>query len=68
MYVTASADGTIVLRCLRTSQLWKVINLDKLTQPGAQVMCLKLSLHGYIYLVVKSPIKHYMYVFSINGD
>jgi hypothetical protein len=68
MYVTASRDGTLALRCLRTAQLWKVIALDKLTHPDMEVMSLKLSLHGYIVLMIKNTSKFFTFVFSINGD
>ena len=68
MYVTASADGNIVLRCLRTSQVWKFIPVDRLSQPNIEVLSLKLSLHGYIFLCLKNNFRHHFYVFSINGD
>ena len=60
MFVTASSDGTIALRCLRTSQLWKIINFEKLSSSNAEVVSLKLSLHGYIFIVVKTQTKHYI--------
>ena len=68
MYVTASRDGTLALRCLRTAQLWKVMNLDKLTHPDMEVMSLKLSLHGYIVVMVRNSSKFFTFVFSLNGD
>jgi len=68
MYVTASADGTLGLRCLRSSYLWNVIPNEKLSQTGVQVVSLKLSLHGYIFVAIKSPLKIYFYVYSLNGD
>jgi hypothetical protein len=68
MYVTASADGTLGLRCLRSSQLWKVIPLDKLLTPHIEVLSLKLSLHGYIFIALKTSQKVSFYVFSLNGD
>ena len=68
MYATASADGNIFIRCLRTSQLWKVIPVDQLKDQNVQVLSLKMSLHGYVFIIIKSQIKHYVYVFSINGD
>jgi len=30
LYASASSDGTIAIRCLRTAKLWKVIKNDKL--------------------------------------
>jgi hypothetical protein len=33
MYVTASRDGTLAIRCLRSATLWKLITLDKLAYP-----------------------------------
>lgn len=63
MYVTLSRDGTIALRCLRTSKLWKQFKLlyihnshkeEKLVQIKgfvknfSYIKALKLSLHGYI--------------------
>ena len=68
MYVTASRDGTIALRCLRSAHLWKVISLEKLQQLNVEVLTLKLSLHGYIIVMVKNPQKVYTFVYSINGD
>ncbi len=68
MYVTASRDGTIALRCLRTSQLFKIISQDKLQQLSVEVLTLKLSLHGYIIILLKGTSKVYTFVYSINGD
>lgn len=68
MYVTASRDGTVALRCLRSSQLWKVIPLEKLQAPSAEVLTLKLSLHGYIVIMMKESSLVYTFVYSINGD
>ena len=68
MYVTASRDGTLALRCLRTSALWKVINLEKLQQPTMEVLSLKLSLHGYIVVMMRNAQKFFTFVFSLNGD
>jgi WD40 repeat protein len=64
MYVTLSRDGTIALRCLRTSKLWRQFrilykleqkeNTDKTIQVRGfiknfkYISALKLSLHGYI--------------------
>ena len=67
MYVTASADGTLALRCLRTSMLWKVIQNEKLVS-NREVVSLKLSLHGYIFIVIKTPDAYLNYVYSLNGD
>lgn len=60
MYVTASTDGTLALRCLRTSQLWKLIPIDKLKQRYVEVISLKLSLHGYIFIMIKGSTRHYI--------
>lgn len=68
MYVTASADGTIMLRCLRTSRIWCVINIEKLSQPNIQVPSLKLSLHGYIFILIKNTDRLSTLVYSLNGD
>jgi hypothetical protein len=68
MYVTASRDGTLALRCLRTASLWKLLTLDKLTHPDMEVMSLKLSLHGYIVVMMRNTSKFFTFVFSINGD
>mmetsp|Transcript_6828 Transcript_6828/g.9377 ORF Transcript_6828/g.9377 Transcript_6828/m.9377 type:complete len:89 (+) Transcript_6828:1524-1790(+) len=65
MYVTLSRDGTIALRCMRTSRLWQHFMLmNKLEMPDGQteigtgytkifgqVYSLKLSCHGYIIVV-----------------
>jgi hypothetical protein len=68
MYVTASRDGTLALRCLRNSTLWKVISLEKLQQPSMEVQSLKLSLHGYIVVMMKNTQRFFTFVYSINGD
>ena len=68
MYVTASRDGTLCLRCLRSSALWKVISLDKLQQPTMEVLSLKLSLHGYIVVMMRNAQKFFTFVYSLNGD
>ena len=70
MYVTLSRDGTIALRCMRTSQLYQhfllMNKLDKDTPSGdveigtgftkifGQVYGLKLSCHGYIIVLGQS--------------
>ncbi len=64
MYCTLSKDGTIALRCQRTSRLWYLfkpyLKLGKtkkdetivgLSQVLRHVNALKLSLHGYIIVV-----------------
>ena len=69
MYVTASSDGTLALRCLRTSSLWKIIQNKQLLNKKTTVVSLKLSLHGYIALILKT--KDYiteLYIYSINGE
>lgn len=33
-----------------------------------EVMCLKLSLHGYVVVMVRNASKFFTFVFSINGD
>jgi uncharacterized C2H2 Zn-finger protein len=64
MYVTLSRDGTIALRCLRTSKLWrhfkllyklenkqendKTIQIKGFIKNFKHINALKLSLHGYI--------------------
>eukprot|EP00347_Sterkiella_histriomuscorum_P012473 403368442 len=69
MYVTASADGNLFIRCLRTSQLWKVIPINLLTSQNIKIKCLKMSLHGYIVLMVREGKQYlHIFVFSINGD
>jgi hypothetical protein len=68
MYVTASRDGTVALRCLRSSSLWKQIYIEKLTAPSMEVVSLKLSLHGYIVVMARNPTKFYTFVYSLNGD
>jgi hypothetical protein len=68
MYVTASRDGNLAIRCLRTATLWKVIPLEKLTQADMEVLCLKLSLHGYVAVMIRNSSKFFTFVFSINGD
>jgi hypothetical protein len=68
MYVTASRDGTLALRCLRSAALWKLITLEKLAIPDMEVLCLKLSLHGYVVVMVRNTSKFFTFVFSINGD
>ena len=68
MYVTASRDGTLAIHCLRSAQLWKLIYLDKLAQPDMEVKSLKLSLHGYIVIMMKNSSKFFTTVFSLNGD
>ncbi|CDW75265.1 beach domain-containing protein [Stylonychia lemnae] len=68
MYATASSDGNIFLRCLRTSQLWKVIPASILQVPHIQVVSLKISLHGYVIIVIKTTHETHIYVYSINGD
>ena len=68
MYVTASRDGTLVIRCLRSAALWKMIQLDEMAYPDIQFMSLKLSLHGYIVVMFKNTSKFFTFVFSINGD
>jgi len=83
MYVTLSRDGTIALRCMRTSHLWQHFMLiSKQEKDGqekvitdyqlifGQVNALKLSLHGYIIVVGKSPMREvarYL-IYSLNGD
>jgi len=66
--VTASRDGTIGLRCLRSAQLWNSISLEKLSQPSVDVLTLKLSVHGYIVLMLRGTTKVYTFVYSLNGD
>ena len=90
MYVTLSKDGTIALRCMRTSQLYQHFLLfnkqekqDKNDKNKKKyeiitgyskifglVHSLKLSKHGYIVIVGKSPVSNVAryIVFSINGD
>jgi hypothetical protein len=64
MYTTVSKDGTVALRCLRTSKLWHLFKLcipkeikghhkpiygfSKIFRHVAYV---KLSLHGYIVVI-----------------
>ena len=64
MYATLSRDGTISVRCQRTSRLWqhfhifaktegvadlkKRLTIDKFNKIFKRVHFLKLSLHGYI--------------------
>ena len=83
MYVTLSRDGTIALRCLRTSQLWQHFML--IYKPNIQenrwlkgftknfkfINALKLSCHGYIAVCGPSSrqpgVTQYL-IYSINGD
>jgi hypothetical protein len=65
MYVTLSRDGTIAVRCQRTSKVWyhfkifgktkKTNNKDYIVQGFSKlfrhVSALRLSLHGYIIVV-----------------
>jgi hypothetical protein len=64
MYVTLSRDGTIALRCQRTSRLWYCFRVFNKVQRNnkeytytnfskifSKVTALKLSLHGYIVIV-----------------
>jgi hypothetical protein len=64
----ASRDGTLTLRCLRSSELWRVIQLEKLSGDSAEVLTLKLSRHGYIILMMKEGGMVYTFVYSLNGD
>mmetsp|Transcript_3005 Transcript_3005/g.2858 ORF Transcript_3005/g.2858 Transcript_3005/m.2858 type:complete len:111 (-) Transcript_3005:329-661(-) len=69
MFVTASSDGTIALRCLRTCRLFKLIHNTKLQLKSMHVNSLKLSLHGYIVLVLK--LKEFcslFMIYSLNGE
>jgi len=66
--VTASRDGTIALRCLRSSFLLKIIPVDKLSSASVDMLTLKLSLHGYIIIMLKGTQKVYTFVYSLNGD
>ena len=69
MYVTVSADSTIALRCLRTSQLWNLIPIEKKAiHSNFEVLSLKLSLHGYIVLIMKLQQRIINQVYSLNGD
>lgn len=68
MFVTASRDGTIALRCLRSAQLWRLITLEKLQSEEVELLTLKLSLHGYIIIMMKNDRKVYTFVYSLNGD
>lgn len=82
MYVTISRDGTVALRCMRTSHLWQhfllvnklvkedievVVGLSKIFK---QVYSIKLSCHGYIIVVGQSLVQKLcrFLVFSLNGD
>lgn len=83
MYVTLSRDGTIALRCLRTSKLWhqfkiffkpendKPFSIKGFTKNFHHINALKLSLHGYIVVIGPSSrqekVTQYM-IYSINGD
>ena len=66
--MTASRDGTLAIRCLRLATLWKIINLEKLQQETVEVLTLKLSLHGYVIVMLRGMAKVYTFVYSINGD
>mmetsp|Transcript_3004 Transcript_3004/g.2852 ORF Transcript_3004/g.2852 Transcript_3004/m.2852 type:complete len:165 (-) Transcript_3004:398-892(-) len=69
MFVTASSDGTIVLRCLRSARLFKVVTNTKLQIKHLQVVALKLSLHGYIVLVLKLKEFYTQFlIYSLNGE
>ena len=84
MYVTLSRDGTIALRCMRTSQLYQhFLLMNKLensqgeveiatgfTKIFGQVYALKLSCHGYIIVVGQSLVQKLcrFIVYSLNGD
>ena len=84
MYVTLSKDGTIALRCMRTSQLYQhFLLMNKLmsmqgdveigtgfTKIFGQVYALKLSCHGYIIVVGQSLVQKLcrFLVYSLNGD
>jgi len=78
MYVTVAQDGTIALRCLKTSSLWQLIRVPKFNSILSHVDFIKLSLHGYIVLIgrdvsiqdenqEKETYVRYL-VFSLNGD
>ena len=68
MYVTLSRDGTIVLRCMRTSHLFQhFLLMNKVEMPDGsfqigtgfskifgKVYSLKLSYNGYIIVVGQS--------------
>lgn len=78
MYVTLSRDGTIAVRCQRTSKLWyhfrifsktqKQNNKDYIIQGFSKtfrhICALRLSLHGYIILVgqPEQPKNHSKYL------
>lgn len=78
MYVTLSRDGTIAVRCQRTSKLWyhfkiftktqKQNNKEYIIQGFSKIFrhinALKLSLHGYIVLVgqPEQPKSHSKYL------
>jgi hypothetical protein len=65
MYVTLSRDGTVAVRCQRTSKLWchfkifsktlkqkdKEIIITGYTKTFRHIYALRLSLHGYIVIV-----------------
>lgn len=84
MYVTLSRDGTIALRCMRTSQVYQhFLLMNKLenaqgdveiatgfTKIFGQVYALKLSCHGYIIVVGQSLVQKLcrFIVYSLNGD
>ena len=84
MYVTLSRDGTIALRCMRTSRLYhhfllmsKVESQDGETEINTgftkifgQVYAIKLSYHGYIIIVGLSSVQKLcrFIVYSLNGD
>ena len=66
MYVTLSRDGTIAVRCQRTSTLWQhfkifsrkekkdnknIENVTGFSQTFRHIYALKLSLHGYIVVI-----------------
>jgi len=42
--------------------------LEKLQQPSMEVQSLKLSLHGYIVVMMKNTQRFFTFVYSINGD
>ena len=83
MYITLSRDGTLAIRCLRTSRLWKHFKL--IYKPESEknnqikgfvknfkyINALKLSLHGYIVVCGPSSrqqgVTQYL-IYSINGD
>lgn len=46
----------------------KLIPVDKLSSQSVDMLTLKLSLHGYIIIMLKGTQKVYTFVYSLNGD